>query len=74
MTYVWRRAELMMRVQMNQLAEGRAPVAKCGHNRDVWEGRLKEFLILLTRNVSIDGELSPHVLLSTPDIPIDAEY
>jgi len=42
MTYVWRRAELMMRVQINQIAEGREPVAKGGKNRDVWEGRLKE--------------------------------
>lgn len=42
MTYVWRRAELLMRVQINQIAEGKAPVAKGGKNRNVWEGRLKE--------------------------------
>lgn len=40
MVYVWRRAELMARLQMGQMAEGHEPVPKGGHNRDVWEERL----------------------------------
>jgi transposase len=40
MSYVWERAELLTHLSMNQTAEGLVPVAKGGHNRDVWEERL----------------------------------
>jgi len=40
MTYVWRRSELLTRIQMGQMAEGHEPVRKGGHNRDVWQERL----------------------------------
>jgi transposase len=40
MHYVWRRANLMTRIQMGQMAEGHEPVRKGGHNRDVWQERL----------------------------------
>lgn len=40
MSYVWQRATLMTHVSMNQTAEGLTPVAKGGHNRDVWMERL----------------------------------
>jgi len=41
-TYVWRRAELLTRVEMNQLAEGLEPVRQSRPNRDKWEGRLMD--------------------------------
>ena len=40
MSYVWQRAALMTHVSMNQTAEGLTPVAKGGHNRDVWIERI----------------------------------
>ncbi len=40
MSYVWERSELLTHLSMNQTAEGLVPVAKGGHNRDVWEERL----------------------------------
>jgi len=40
MSYVWERATLLGHLQMNQQSEGLAPVAKGGHNRDVWEERI----------------------------------
>jgi transposase len=40
MSYVWQRATLMTHVSMNQAAEGLTPVAKGGHNRDVWIERI----------------------------------
>jgi transposase len=40
MNYVWERAELLSHLSMNQTAEGLVPVAKGGHNRDVWEERI----------------------------------
>lgn len=40
MSYVWQRAALMTHVSMNQMAEGLTPVAKGGHNRDVWIERI----------------------------------
>jgi transposase len=40
MGYVWERAELLTHLSMNQTAEGLVPVAKGGHNRDVWEERI----------------------------------
>ena len=42
MTYVWRRAELLTRVEMGQLAEGMEPVRQSRPNRDPWEERLME--------------------------------
>ncbi len=40
MSYVWARSELLTQLSMNQTAEGLVPVAKGGHNRDVWEERI----------------------------------
>ncbi len=40
MSYVWERATLLGHLSMNQTAEGCVPVAKGGHNRDVWEERI----------------------------------
>jgi len=40
MSYVWSRAELMTHLSMNQTAQGVVPVAKGGHNRDVWQERI----------------------------------
>jgi transposase len=40
MSYVWARAELLTHLSMNQTAEGLVPVAKGGHNRDIWEERI----------------------------------
>lgn len=40
MNYVWDRAERLTHLSMNQTAEGLVPVAKGGHNRDVWEERI----------------------------------
>lgn len=40
MSYVWDRSELLTHLSMNQTAEGLVPVAKGGHNRDVWEERI----------------------------------
>jgi transposase len=40
MTYVWRRAELLARLQMTQLAQNRTPVRCSRTNRDPWEERL----------------------------------
>jgi len=40
MSYVWERSELLTHLSMNQTAEGLVPVAKGGHNRDVWEERI----------------------------------
>ena len=42
LTYVWRRAELLMRIQSMQLAEGHEPVPRGSRNRDPWEARLIE--------------------------------
>ena len=42
LTYVWRRAELLMRIQSMQLAEGHEPVPRGARNRDPWEARLLE--------------------------------
>jgi transposase len=42
LTYVWRRAELLMRIQSMQLAEGHEPVPRGARNRDPWEARLIE--------------------------------
>jgi transposase len=39
-TYVWRRSELLKRVQCFQLAEGQDPLARGGKNRDPWEEAL----------------------------------
>jgi transposase len=41
-SYVWRRAELLQRIQNFQLAEGHEPVARGSRNRDPWEERLIE--------------------------------
>jgi transposase len=38
--YVWRRAELLARIQSHQLAEGHTPVKQSRPNRDPWEERL----------------------------------
>jgi len=38
--YVWRRAELLARIQCHQLAEGHEPVKQSRPNRDPWEERL----------------------------------
>lgn len=38
--YVWRRAELLSRIQNHQLAEGLSPVARGGKDRDPWQERL----------------------------------
>jgi transposase len=38
--YVWRRSELLARIQSHQLAEGHAPVKRSPSNRDAWEARL----------------------------------
>jgi transposase len=38
--YVWRRAELLARIQCHQLAEGHTPVKQSRPNRDPWEERL----------------------------------
>lgn len=38
--YVWRRSELVARIQSHQLAHNRAPVAQTRRNRDPWEERL----------------------------------
>ena len=38
--YVWRRAELLARIQSHQLAEGHEPVRQSRPNRDPWEERL----------------------------------
>lgn len=38
--YVWRRAELLARIQSHQLAEGHTPVKQSRPNRDAWEARL----------------------------------
>lgn len=40
MSYVWERSTLLGHLSMNQTAEGLVPVAKGGHNRDVWEERI----------------------------------
>jgi transposase len=40
MSYVWQRAQLMTHLSMNQTAQGLVPVAKGGHNRDVWQERI----------------------------------
>jgi transposase len=40
MSYVWERATLLGHLNMNQHSEGIVPVAKGGHNRDVWEERI----------------------------------
>jgi transposase len=40
--YVWRRSELLMRVQSMQQAEGHEPVPRGGRDRDPWEARLLE--------------------------------
>lgn len=40
MSYVWERSELLTHLSMNQTAEGLVPVAKGGHNRNVWEERI----------------------------------
>ena len=40
MSYVWERSTLLGHLQMNQQSEGLAPVAKGGHNRDIWEERI----------------------------------
>ena len=37
---VWRRAELLCRIQSHQLAEGLIPVARGGRDRDPWQERL----------------------------------
>jgi transposase len=42
LTYVWRRSELLMRIQSMQLAEGHEPVPRGARNRDPWEARLIE--------------------------------
>jgi transposase len=43
LTYVWRRSELLMRVQSMQQAEGHAPVPRCqSRDRQPWEARLLE--------------------------------
>lgn len=42
LTYVWRRSELLMRIQSMQLAEGHEPVPRGSRNRDPWEARLIE--------------------------------
>jgi transposase len=43
LTYVWRRSELLMRVQSLQQAEGLEPVARCqSRDRQPWEARLLE--------------------------------
>ena len=41
-TYVWRRAELLARLQMGQMAEGHKPVRQSRKSRDPWEERLME--------------------------------
>jgi len=38
--YVWRRAELLARIESHQLAEGKTPVKQSRPNRDPWEQRL----------------------------------
>ena len=38
--YVWRRAEILQRLENFQLAEGREPVARGSRNRDLWQERL----------------------------------
>src|SRR6185503_5826032 len=38
--YVWRRSELLARIQSHQLAHNREPVAQTRRNRDPWEERL----------------------------------
>jgi transposase len=40
MSFVWQRAELLAHLTMNQMAQGLAPAAKCGHNREVWAERI----------------------------------
>ncbi len=42
MSYVWRRSEIMAQLTMKQMVQGLAPVAKGGHNREVWEERILE--------------------------------
>lgn len=42
LTYVWRRAQVLMRIQSLQLAEGHEPVACGARNRDPWQARLLE--------------------------------
>ena len=42
MSFVWQRSELLTHLSMNQMAQGLAPAAKCGHNREVWEERILE--------------------------------
>ena len=43
LTYVWRRSELLMRVQSMQQAEGHQPVPRSnGRNREPWAARLLE--------------------------------
>jgi transposase len=41
-SYVWRRAELLARIEMGQLAEGFEPVKQSRPERDSWEERLME--------------------------------
>jgi transposase len=38
--YVWRRAELLARIECHQLAQGKTPVKQSRPNRDPWEERL----------------------------------
>ena len=42
LTYVWKRAQLLKRIQCFQLAEGQEPVPRTSTNRDAWEARLLE--------------------------------
>jgi transposase len=42
MSYVWKRAERMAHLSMNQTAQGLVPAAKRGHHRDVWQKRILE--------------------------------
>jgi transposase len=45
LSYVWRRAELLRRLQSMQQAEGRAPVPRCqSRDRQPWEERLLQAL------------------------------
>jgi transposase len=58
LTYVWRRSELLMRIQSMQLAEGHEPVPRGSRNRDPWEARLIERYPNVHHQVALKTDLA----------------
>jgi transposase len=57
-TYVWRRAELLQRLECFQLAEGKQPVAKGGVDRFPWLDRLHQAFPNPYHQLSLETDLT----------------